>query len=77
MKENMKRVEGYNDLYRNERGAIVNTDKGAYEAYKRRKAASKKKDRKVASLEEELATAKNEIEELKELVKQFLNKQIQ
>lgn len=77
MKDGMKRVEGYNDLYRNERGAIVNTDKQGYEAYIRRRAASKKKDRKVTSLEEELITTKKELEEIKELVKQLLNKQIQ
>ena len=72
-----KKVEGYNDLYRNEKGAIINTDKQGYEAYVRRRAASRKKDSKVSSLEDELIVAKNEIQELKELVKQLLNKQIQ
>ena len=44
-----KKVEGYNDLYRNEKGAIINTDKQGYEAYVRRRAASRKKDSKVSS----------------------------
>ena len=70
----MKRVEGYNNLYRNDKGAIVNTDKQAYEAYKRRRSASKKKDVKVSSLEDELNATKAELEEIKELLKQFLDK---
>ena len=70
----MKKVEGYNDLYRNEKGAIINTDKEGYEAYVRRRAASRKKDSKVSSLEEDLNQAKQEIEELKDLLKQILNK---
>lgn len=74
MKKQMKRVEGYSDLYRNEQGAIVSGDRQGYEAYVRKRAASKKKDRKVASLEEELISTKKELEELKELVKHFLDK---
>ena len=74
MKKQMKRVEGYSDLYRNEQGAIVNSDKQGYEAYIRKRAASKKKDRKVSSLEEELVNTKKELEEIRELVKQLLNK---
>lgn len=70
----MKRVEGYSDLYRNGQGAIVNNDKQGYEAYIRKRAASKKKDRKVSSLEEELLNTKKELEEIRELVKQLLNK---
>jgi len=73
-KDGMKKVEGYNDLYRNEKGAIINTDKEGYEAYVRRRAASRKKDSKVSSLEEDLNQAKQEIEELKDLLKQILNK---
>lgn len=74
MKKDMKRVEGYNNLYRNEKGAIVNTDKKAYEAYKLRRAASMKKEVKVSSLEAELESTKAELEEIKELLKQFLDK---
>ena len=73
-KDGMKKVEGYNDLYRNEKGAIINTDKEGYEAYVRRRAASRKKDSKVSSLEEDLNQAKQEIEELKDLLKQILDK---
>lgn len=74
MKKGMKRVEGYSDLYRNDQGAIVNTDKQGYEAYIRRRATSKKKDCKVSSLEEELISTKKELEEIRELVKELLNK---
>ena len=73
-KKNMKRVEGYNNLYRNEQGAIVNTDQKAYEAYKRRRAASMKKEAKVSTLEAELDATRTELEEIRELLKQFLDK---
>jgi len=63
----MKRVEGYKNLYRNESGAIVNTDKKSYEAYKAKRKASLDK-------EKELKDLKSEINELKELVNQLLNK---
>lgn len=74
MKDDLKRVEGYNNLYRNKKGAIVSTDTESYQAYKRRSASFKKKEHRVVSLEEELINAKKEIEELKEMVKAFLNK---
>jgi len=70
----MKKVEGYNNLYRNGTGAIVNTDDSGYLAYKARRNAAKRKDDEVKSLSEELETAKKEIEELKDLVRQVLNK---
>lgn len=70
----MKKVEGYNHLYRNETGAIVNTDDSGYRAYKARRNASKRKDLEIRSLTEDLDSAKKEIEELKELVRQVLNK---
>ena len=68
----MKKVQGYNNLYRNESGAIVNTDKAGYRAYKRKVEQSKRKDEQISSLSEDLESAKKEIEELKSLIKQAL-----
>lgn len=70
----MKRVEGYNNLYRNESGAIVNTDSSAYQAYKRKKSKIKAKDSSLNAMSKELQEAKDEIEELKALIKDILNK---
>lgn len=65
----MKRVEGHQYLYRNESGAIINTDGAAYRAYMKRKNADEQKEKAVSNLAQELEDAKKEIEELKELVK--------
>lgn len=63
----MIKVEGHSNLYRDEdSGAIVNTDSSAYNQY-------------VNSLnnrrrhKEEIADLKNEINEIKSLLKEFLN----
>ena len=73
-KNEMKRVEGSNSLYRNEKGAIVNMDENAYNAYKKKRDSSRKKNETIESLGSQLAEAKSEIEELKSLIKQFLDK---
>jgi|TARA_Y100000004_G_scaffold197291_1_gene270916 hypothetical protein len=65
----MIRVEGYNNLYRDEEtGAIINTDSTGYDNY-------------VKSLErddlkkKELDKIKGDIDEIKSLLKDLLNKQ--
>ena len=65
----MKRVEGHQHLYRNDSGAIVNTDGAGYRAYMNRKAADEQKEQTLRSLAKELEDTKSEIEELKELVR--------
>ena len=72
MKDKMKRVEGSDSLYRTPEGAIVNTNKEGYEAYKRKRAASIKKEEDMRSLEDQLSEAKQQIEELKELIKKHI-----
>ena len=71
-----KRVQGYNNLYRNEAGAIVNTDVAGYEAYKRKRNSSKVKQSQIETLGEQLQDAKKEIDELKELIKQMIHKNV-
>ncbi len=63
MKDKMKRVEGSDALYRTPEGSIVNTDKDAYQAYKRKRKASKEKNDTLESLESQLKEAKSQIEE--------------
>jgi len=67
-----KKVQGYNNLYRNESGAIVNTDKAGYRAYRNKVEKSKRKDEQINNLSDDLASAKKEIEELKALIKDAL-----
>ena len=71
-----KRVQGYNNLYRNESGAIVNTDTTGYVAYKKKRDSSKLKQDQIESLGTQLEDAKNEINELKDLVKQMISKNV-
>ena len=71
-----KRVQGYNNLYRNEAGAIVNTDQSGYMAYKKKRESSKMKQNQIESLGEQLEDAKKEIDELKDLIKQMINKNV-
>ena len=71
-----KRVQGFRDLYRNESGAIVNTDIAGYLSYKKKKDSAKLKQNQVESLGEQLEDAKQEIEELKSLVKQMIDKNL-
>lgn len=77
MERKMKRVEGYNYLYRNDSGVIVNTDDSGYIAYKAKRAALADSKDQVTNLGRELKEAKDEIQELKSLVKELLNKQVQ
>ena len=63
----MIKVEGHSNLYRDEdSGAIVNTDSNAYNQY----VNSLKNRRKH---KEEIANLKSEIDEIKSLLKEFLN----
>lgn len=72
MTNQVKRVEGYNHLYRNESGNIVNRDEAGYQAYVKKKISAKLSKEKMDNLSTELIDAKNEIEELKELVRKAL-----
>ena len=74
MKEKKKRVEGRDDLYRNSKGAIVNTDNRAYEAYKKKRDSNARKEETLVSLGDQLEEAKREIEELKSLIKDLIDK---
>ena len=64
----MLRVEGHKNLYRDEKsGAIINTDTGGFNRYKKMK-------RFKDNQKEEIDKIKEDISEIKELLKQFLKK---
>ena len=61
-------VEGHKDLYRDEKsGAVINTDTNGYAQYKRMKSAK-------MSQKEEIDKMKEDIEEIKYLLKQIASK---
>ena len=64
----MIRVEGHTNLYRDEKtGAIVNMDTVGYQNYLRSSKIAKEKKK-------ELDDMRKDIDEIKEMLKQFLNK---
>jgi len=63
----MIKVEGHKNLYRNDAGAIVNTDSSEYNQYMRVK--NKRKSEK-----DELNRLRDEIDEIKSMLKELTNK---
>jgi SPX domain protein involved in polyphosphate accumulation len=62
----MKRVEGHKHLFREESGAIVNTDTNSYNQYVRLR--SERKNQK-----EEIEGLKKDINEIKSLLMEIIN----
>ena len=62
----MLRVEGHKNLYRNDNGAIVNTDTVEYNQYKRLK-------NKRQSERNELDRLRSEIDDIKKMLKELKN----
>ena len=72
-KKNLKKVEGKDHLYRTPEGAIINTDSDAYQAHKQRKMSNQRKNDEVKGICEQLNDAKEEIKELKEMIRKLLD----
>ena len=67
-------VEGHSDLARDPRnGSIVNVNKTEYEQYLARRDVKNEKNQKVQNLEDELANMKDDINEIKFLLKELVN----
>jgi len=67
-------VEGHSNLLRDpDNDSIVNIDSLGYQRYIARRDAKNKKDQKVQNIEEEVASMKNDISEIKHLLKELLN----
>lgn len=62
----MKRVEGHKHLFRDDSGAIVNTDTSEYLQYVKLRAERKKQ-------REEIDQIKEDISEIKSLLMEFIN----
>ena len=67
-------VEGNSDLVRDSRtNQIINTNNTEYEQYLARRKKRKLEKEKSLSVEQDLATLKNEMNEIKSLLKELVN----
>lgn len=62
----MIRVEGHQNLYREESGAIVNTDTSAYTQYVKMRNERKKKSQEIEEI-------RKDIDEIKLLLRELIN----
>ena len=68
------KVKGYSDLIRDPMtNAIINTNKSKYEEYISRKNIKKSETQKVKNLEDELSCIKDDLNEIKSLLRRLSN----
>ena len=71
---NYLKVEGYTHLMRDEKtNSIVNTNMSEYQEYISRRNAKDEENQKVQNIEEELASMKGDIDEIKMLLRSLVN----
>jgi len=69
------KVLGHDGLVRDvSTGAIINTNSKEYENYMRARATREQKDLEISKHEEDINNIKNEMQEIKSLILQLLNK---
>ena len=67
------RVEGHSDLIRDPMtNAIINTNRSKYEEYISRRDIKKSETQKVQDLEDELSCIKDDLNEIKSLLKEII-----
>ena len=68
------KVKGYSNLVRDPlTNAIINTNTTAYEEYIARRQSKEKENQKVENLESELAMMKEDLNEIKSLLRRLAN----
>jgi len=68
------KVEGYSHLVRDQNtNSIVNTNMSEYQEYVSRRNAKSEENQKVQNIEEELASMKDDIDEIKNLLRSLVN----
>ena len=78
MTTNLIPVEGQRDLYRDKRtNAIINTNKNDYESYIMRRESLQNQKKKIESIEDEIVNVKNDLDEIKMLLRRLSEKWIQ
>jgi hypothetical protein len=74
MNDNYLKVEGHNNLLRDPHtNAIINTNMSEYEQYLARRKTKTEENQKVQNLEGELASMREDIDEIKNLLRSFIN----
>ena len=74
MNKDYLKVEGYNNLLRDPNtNSIINANMSEYEQYLARRNSKTKDNQKVQNLEEELASMKSDIDEIKFLLRSLVN----
>lgn len=74
MNNNYLKVEGHNNLLRDPNtNAIINTNMSEYEQYLARRKTKTEENQKVQNLEGELASIKDDIDEIKNILRRFIN----
>ena len=72
---NFTRVEGHQDLIRdNKSGAIINRNRSAYEMAKRRAADAQRQRDEIRGATREINTLKCEMHEIKDMLKTLLDR---
>ncbi len=67
-------VEGHGDLARDPvTNSIINVNNHDYQQYVERRSVKSKENQKVQTMEEDLANVKNELNEIKSLLKELVN----
>jgi hypothetical protein len=67
-------VEGYADLARDPTtNSIVNINRSEYEQYVYRRKTKTEENQKVQTIEEEVANIKTDLNEIKSLLREFIN----
>jgi len=75
MTKNLIPVEGQRDLYRDKRtNAIINTNKNDYESYIMRRESLQNQKKKIESIEDEIVNVKNDLDEIKMLLRRLSEK---
>jgi len=68
------KVQGHDDLVRDpQTNAIINTNKNEYDEYKMRKESRLKEKQKIEDIESEVSSMKNDLDEIKSLLRSLIN----
>jgi DNA-binding ferritin-like protein len=71
---NYSKIQGYTHLVRDENtNSIVNTNMSEYQEYISRRNIKNEENQKVQNIEEDLANMKNDIDEIKTLLRSLVN----
>ena len=71
---NYLKVEGFSNLVRDsQNNSIINTNMSEYNEYLKRKEAKNKENQKIQNLENDLASMKSDIDEIKNLLRSLVN----